>query len=228
MDNRTEKKLLRAFIVIYLASFFVINWNDVSWIFNYREVSGLLYDFFNPYGNSEVFANYGNVPVPTIPADSVLSSNGGALKQVKFVYSDQTNNLEIPAISTSAPIVFPAATNTEILENYLDRGVVFYPGSVMPGQAGQIIILGHSAPLNWPKIKYDWVFSDLNNLGPGDEISLTLDHKKYSYRVAQKEVIDKGQEISFKNADNILILVTCWPPGKDLKRMVIEAVPDLN
>ena len=46
MDKNQAKKLLKLAVMIYLASFFIINWNDVSWMFNYKEVSGLVSDFF--------------------------------------------------------------------------------------------------------------------------------------------------------------------------------------
>ena len=49
MNKNEAKKILKIAILIYLASFLIINWNDVSWIFNYKEVSGLVSDFFNPY-----------------------------------------------------------------------------------------------------------------------------------------------------------------------------------
>ena len=49
MDNGNARKILKTAVMIYLASFLIINWNDVSWIFNYKEVSGLASDFFNPY-----------------------------------------------------------------------------------------------------------------------------------------------------------------------------------
>ena len=49
MDKDQAKKFFKAAVLLYLASFLIINWSDVSWIFNYKEVSGLVEDFFNPY-----------------------------------------------------------------------------------------------------------------------------------------------------------------------------------
>ena len=49
MEKNQGKKIFKIAVLIYLASFLIINWNDVSWIFNYKEVSGLVSDFFNPY-----------------------------------------------------------------------------------------------------------------------------------------------------------------------------------
>ena len=226
MNNKSERKILTAFIAIYLASFLIINWNDVSWIFNYKEVSGLVHNFFYPYGSSQVFENASRVPFPTIPAENINAKNPENISSVKFSYSGQADTVEIPSLSISAPIVYPGTTDTEILKNYLDAGVIYYPGSVTPEQAGKILILGHSAPVNWPKIKYDWVFSRLNNLEPGDLIFITINHKKYAYSVFQKEIIDIGQKINFTNPSdkkNVLVLISCWPPGKDLKRIAVAS-----
>ena len=49
MNRENSKKILKMAVMIYLVSFLIINWNDVSWVFNYKEVSGLVSDFFNPY-----------------------------------------------------------------------------------------------------------------------------------------------------------------------------------
>jgi LPXTG-site transpeptidase (sortase) family protein len=108
----------------------------------------------------------------------------------------------------------------------LDTGVVLYPDSVVPGDNGQTIILGHSAPVGWPKIKYDWVFSRLNELAEGDEIIVYFNNRKYTYIVSRKVFLERGEEISqegLTNDENMLVLVSCWPPGKDLRRIAVEA-----
>ena len=219
--NKEQKKILKAFILIYLASFTIINWGDISWIFNYREVSGLLYDFFTPYQSisassiSDTFAN-NSINYPVI-------NNG---KPIEYPYSQKTNILEIPSIGISTPIILPQNPSIEAITKDLDKGTVYYPGSVLPGQAGEIVVLGHSAPLNWPKIKHDWVFSDLNNLKYGDHIYLYFDNKEYTYIVKDKKIIAKGQEITptpIANNNNVLILISCWPPGKNLQRIAVQA-----
>ena len=129
--------------ILYIAGFFIINWNDVSWVLNYRAVSGLLYDFFTPYQTVEAF--------PAAAGYSTVLGDIKNAKQVNYVYSEKANSIEIPDIGIDVPIIFPASTNPSILVAALDKGAIYYPGSVLPGQNGQIIILGHSAPVGWPK-----------------------------------------------------------------------------
>ena len=46
MNRDKAKKIFKIAVMIYLVSFLFINWNDVSWIFNYKAVSGIVSDFF--------------------------------------------------------------------------------------------------------------------------------------------------------------------------------------
>jgi len=222
--NQRQKKLLAFFVLFYLTAFFIFNWNDVSWIFNYRTVSCILYDFFNPYPNIEAFS-ISNSSIPTNNSINYSVTNDNS-QQKEYPYSSKTNTLEVPSIGISAPIILSQSTDVNVMTKDLDNGVAYYPGSVLPGQTGQTIILGHSAPLNWPKVKYDWVFSDLNNLNNGEQIHVHFGHKKYIYVVKEKKILEKGQEIAplyLENNNNVLVLVSCWPPGKNLKRIAVYA-----
>jgi len=221
MEKNNFKKVVKLFVAIYLLSFLVINWNDVSWIFNYKEMSGLVSDFFNPY--------------PSIDASYINAyfypnrSHAQALPQeeAKYAYTFKLNALEIPKIGIEAPMVFSTSTEKQLLAKDLDTGVVYYPGSVYPGQSGQIVILGHSAPVGWPKVKYDWIFSEINKLEAGDKILIDLNNKQYTYIVKSTKIIQKGAEVpqdGFSPDSSVLTLISCWPPGKDYQRIAVQAV----
>lgn len=231
MDKLETKKNIKIFLFLYLIGYIIFNWSDISWIFNYKAVSGLTYDFFNPYSNKDVLADYYQnqiLPVPTVP-EIVVNNNKveeiKTLNNIKVINSDKQNILEIPNIGLLTDIVFPQTSDIDVLHKYLDSGVIYYPGSVLPNQNGQIILLGHSAPPGWPKIKHDWVFSNLEKLNIGDEIYLNLNYEKYTYKIVGKKIINKGQEIenSLTNNSNVLVLVSCYPPGKDFQRIVVTA-----
>lgn len=200
------KRLYKAFIFIFLVSFLIINWNDISWIFNYRVISQSLSNFFQRESSVE----------------SEMSET------IEFEYSEKENSLEIPKIEVIAPLVF--VQDIDKVYKTLDKGVVHYPDSVLPGEKGQTIILGHSAPPNWPDIKYDNVFTLLNELEKGDEIFIFFNHQKYNYSVERKIFLEKGEEIpdALTNSDNMLILISCWPPGKNIRRIAVESVLKLK
>ena len=231
MDREQAKKLLKVAVLIYVASFLIINWNDVSWIFNYQEVGGLITDFFNPYPSIDAstmdayfYPNHSqNIISATGPE---VSQPAPMLKNVVTNYTDKQNTLEISKIGISVPIIFATSTDKTALAKDLDLGTVYYPGSVYPGEAGQIIILGHSAPPGWPIIKHDWVFTDLQKLIPGDSIMIDLNNKQYTYIVKQKDIIKRGADVPTDNlvtTNNVLTLISCWPPGKDYQRIAVTA-----
>jgi len=223
MKKDQVKKTFKLAIWIYLASFLIINWSDVSWIFNYREVSGLISDFFNPYPSIDA-STMGAYIYPN--TNQTNTAAGQIIKEVKINYTDKLNSIEIPKISIVAPIVFPNNANKSLIEDNLDLGVVYYPGSVYPGQVGQIVILGHSAPPGWPKIKHDWVFTDIDELILGDIILINLNNKQYTYIVRQKSIIQRGAEVQVSGLNlnnNNLTLISCWPPGKNYQRIVVQA-----
>ena len=134
--------------------------------------------------------------------------------------------MEIPKLGILAPLVFVEEGQDEKdVSAALNRGVVHFPESVLPGERGQTIILGHSAPPNWPKIKYDWVFTRISELTEGDEIFVYFNQRKYSFLVSGKFFLDRGEEAPklLTNSDNVLVLISCWPPGKDLRRIAVVA-----
>ena len=231
-NNTSAKKIFKVAVMIYLASFLIINWNDISWIFNYQEVGGLIQDFFNPYPTIDAttmdayfYPNHSQ-NITASAASTVAPIVSQAITTAKVNFTDLQNTLEIPKIKISVPIVFATSTDKEALAKDLDLGTVFYPGSVYPGETGQIIILGHSAPPGWPTIKHDWVFTDLQKLSPGDSVMIDLNNKQYTYIVKSKDIIKRGGDVPTDSSildNNVLTLISCWPPGKDYQRIAVTA-----
>ena len=206
------KRLLKPFIFLFLVNFLVFNWNSVSWIFNRRVISGAISEFSGKI--TGFFAQIGE--------KMDLIARLEAWETIER--QNKENSLEIPKIGVLAPVIV-ANSEEKDLETQLNRGVVIFPDSALPGQSGQTVILGHSAPVNWPKIKYDWVFSRLNELNKGDEIKIHFENKEYIYFVENKIFLEKGEETpDYSTAsENTLLLISCWPPGKNSKRIVVEA-----
>jgi len=209
------KKLWKYAISLFLISFFIINWNYVSWIFNYRAIFGIASDFFQK--DNQIILN---TPI----AENQVAEN--QTEPEHFEYSNKEDSIEIPKIGVSAPLTFVNTLLKTEIYKALNKGVVHYYTSVLPGEIGQTIIIGHSAPLTWPKIRYNWAFSKLSELEEGDEIIIYFNHQKVSYSVISKTFLERGGEIPknpLTNSENVLILISCWPPGKDIKRIAVEA-----
>jgi len=134
-------------------------------------------------------------------------------------------HIAIPKIGVEASIVFVESTNSADFLEALKIGVAHYP-SALPGQKGASIILGHSAPPGWLGNLYDGVFSDLKDLEIGDVISVSVDGKAYTYRVSAKSFLERGQDIPERltqSDTSRLLLLSCWPPGINNKRIMIQA-----
>ncbi|MFH2022245.1 MAG: sortase [Patescibacteria group bacterium] len=132
--------------------------------------------------------------------------------------------LDIPALNLENVMV-------KVGGSQLDKNLVAYPGTALPGEYGAPVIFGHSilrqfynpSPKN-PR-RYMSVFSTIMTLKVGDKIFLTYDDVKYTYMVqSKKEVQPTDVQILTQQYDaRRLKLVTCVPEGTYLRRGVVTA-----
>lgn len=227
MDKKQVIKIFKIIAVIYVASFLVINWADVSWVFNYNAVGVMVDDFFNPYPSIDAstmeayfYPNHSQSNVQNNSQNTVVQP----LKVATTRYTDKQNTLELPSLSLSLPIIFSKTAEKSAITKDLNKGVVYYPGSVYPGQPGQIVILGHSAPPNWPNSQV-WQFTRLSELNPGDVVLIDLNNKQYKYVVKSRTIIERGESVPASNNvanANVMTLISCWPPGEDYQRIAVQ------
>ena len=156
------------------------------------------------------------------------SKTSAVSNETKCVFSEKPNSILIPKIEIEAPLIFSETPSNDLIDE-LNRGVAHYPESDLPGEQGETIFLGHSAPLWWPKTRYGWIFTDLKNLESGDEIYIFFKNCEYIYIVSEKYFLDRGQELpDLTNSKSVLVLISCWPPGKDTKRIAVRAELEKN
>lgn len=142
-----------------------------------------------------------------------------------FSVNKSDTRLIIPKINVDAPIVFPEKFDEKAILKDLNKGTVWYSNSVLPGQKGTSVILGHSANEKTPKLPYMNIFTRLDELKAGDQIIIRTNGKNYVFRVNSQMIFSpEGQEPNFalSNGANI-ILVTCWPDGRPWKRLGVSA-----
>jgi len=212
--RRDAKKIRKFFILIFLVNVIIINWSDVSWLFSFKFLSR---------GVNSVLESDQAAATVSRPKESSLPV---ALDK-KSDYTDKDNSIVIPKLNLDVPLVVSDDATLDNLERALNAGVVHFPNSALPGEIGQIVILGHSAPIGWPKIKHDWVFSHLNELENGDEIVLNYNNRSFTYKVQNKIFLEKNQELptsDLKDKQSVLYLITCWPPGENIRRLAVIAL----
>jgi sortase A len=140
---------------------------------------------------------------------------------------DETFGIVIPKINANARIIKDVdAFDSSIYQKMLMKGVAHAKGSAYPSDNGNVFIFAHSSD-NWYRAnRYNSVFYLLHKLEKNDEIYIFYENRKYKYLVTKKSIVEP-QNDKYMKADFIgsnLTLMTCWPPGTTLKRLLIFAV----
>lgn len=136
---------------------------------------------------------------------------------------DIPNSIVIEKIGVNAPLVDARSTNQKHINITLNNGVAVYPESDRPGEAGNFFVTGHSSVYPWNKTQYGQVFALLDKLEAGDIVTIYYDQYKYQYRITDK-YIKAASDVWLEHPKDksIISLMTCWPIGTNLKRMIVE------
>ena len=156
-------------------------------------------------------------PKPTATIDNLLPPE--SLPEIPIA---QGNFIKIEKITVNAPIVWDVSEQ-DILDN-LKNGVVHYKGTSRPGEGGNVFIVGHSSNYFWIKSDYNQIFALLDKLVNGDRIEIRKGTQSYFYDVTEKKVVSPKQvEVLNSLNKETLTLMTCWPVGTNLNRLVVQA-----
>jgi LPXTG-site transpeptidase (sortase) family protein len=132
--------------------------------------------------------------------------------------------ITISKINVSAPVVYEKSISEAAIQKSLQNGVVHYGTSVVPGQPGNMVIVGHSSNDWWEPGNYKFVFVLLDKLVPGDQFSINYQSKKYAYRVSEVKVVEPTDlSVLAPTPGPTATLITCTPPGTSWKRLVVKA-----
>jgi LPXTG-site transpeptidase (sortase) family protein len=130
----------------------------------------------------------------------------------------------IPKINVEIPVVYDVNTIDEsAVEKGLERGVVHYADTAMPGQDGNLVIFGHSSNNIFNPGKYKFAFVLLSRLDNGDTFYIQKDGKRYTYQVYKKQIVKPSDVSVLAAADKTATatLITCDPPGTSTNRLVV-------
>jgi len=171
--------------------------------------------------------------------EKLTQTDKNALKAVKEVpelkleIMPPDERLVIPRINQNIPVVTASSTNLiernwgaleKDIQEALKNGVVHYPGTSWPNQTGNTVITGHSSYFPWDPGSFKDVFALLNDVVVGDKIAFYYKQHKYIYQVSDKKIVMPSNiEILKQTTDKKLTLITCYPVGTNLKRLVVIA-----
>lgn len=138
---------------------------------------------------------------------------------------DREFGLVIPKIGANAKVIPNVDPNdSKSYQWALTKGVAHALGSALPGERGRVFIFSHSSANFYEASRYNSIFYLLNKLENGDSVKVYYEDEEYDYQVMNKKVV-AASEVNYLTggADGELVLMTCWPPGTNLKRLLIFA-----
>lgn len=135
--------------------------------------------------------------------------------------------LLIPKINVNVPVVYDVTTvDDKQVQAGLEKGVVRYNlsgANSLPGQTGNMVVLGHSSNDVFDAGAYKFTFVLLERLQAGDLFYMHYEGKRYVYKVSQKKIIKptEWKVLQENNGKPNVILVTCTPTGTALNRLLV-------
>ena len=130
-----------------------------------------------------------------------------------------TYTISIPKINIDEALVSTVDTD-------LEKHLVNFQGTSIPGKNGNSVIFGHSTlPQLFNPTDYKTIFANAYKLKNGDSIYTTVNNVTYTYKVFKITVVDPTDTSAMEQDLNssYLTLVTCTPPGTIWKRLIVKA-----
>jgi sortase A len=121
--------------------------------------------------------------------------------------------IQIPAIAVDRQVVY--GDDWEALK----LGVGHHPGSVNPGQTGNLVLTAHNDV-------YGEIFRDLDKLKPGDQVFVSTTSKSYTY-VIQETIKVKPTDtwvLDARGDIQQITLISCYPYRQNTQRIVLFGV----
>ncbi len=220
------------FVVIFLGLFVALNY-DSFWQIAQSRVTSILESPSIESSQSEA----DNTMLQTLKASTAQSNEGkqrGELFSFLPNVGPPDNRMLIPKLHLNVPLITPPVASLlrqdwnqveEDIQASLVEGIVHYPGTARPGQAGNFFVTGHSSYYPWAPGHYKTVFARLQDLVPGDEYWVYYKGDRHRYVVTEKkEVSPEDITVLDQPPDRrIATLMTCTPVGTTLRRLIVVA-----
>jgi len=124
---------------------------------------------------------------------------------------EQAIRIQISAIQIDAPVVLGDGWEQ------LKKGVGQHVPSADPGEKGNLVLSAHNDI-------FGEIFRDLDQLKPGDEVTIFTNQRLYTYIVTQSQVVEPTEvEVMAPTKEATVTLISCYPYLVDNQRIVITA-----
>ena len=238
-EERSFKSIMKDFsrqiiasAIILVIGFLVLNWSAYSKIAESK---------WNKYMGTEEVSILSELVEANVSVTKDLETSNDPeiqkkqIPQLDLEIAPLDDRLIIPRIDQNIPIVRVSSENLiardwgaleNEIQDALHDGVIHYPGTSLPGDSGNVVITGHSSYFPWDSGNFKDVFALLNDVIEGDNVVIYYNQKKYVYEVTDKKIV-LPDDISVlkKTPSDQLTLITCYPIGTNLKRLIVTAKP---
>lgn len=139
---------------------------------------------------------------------------------------DEDFGIVIPKIGANARVIADVDwRDARVYQQALAQGVAQAQGTAHPGELGNVFLFSHSGVDFLEASRYNALFYLIDKLQLGDEITLFYHREKFLYRVTDKKKVapEALDLLSGDSSQKTLTLMTCWPAGTTLKRLIVSA-----
>jgi sortase A len=150
----------------------------------------------------------------TAPPDTPTVSAAGPVAVPRNSYAAEPikviGRIEIPKLGLDTTL------GEGVTLHNIDRNPSHWPGTALPGQPGNVVVMGH-------RVTHTRPFRHIDDLRPGDEVFFTVGGVRWRYIMAGSQVVRPSQtEIVRQTPDATGTLFACHPPGSARYRYVVH------
>lgn len=155
-----------------------------------------------------------------------IKYNVRVIQKTELTPVDRDFGIVIPKLGANAHVIANVDPyDSRTYQQALTKGVAHARGTAVPGAMGNIFLFAHSSEDFYNAMRYNSVFYLLNKMETNDEIDLYYKNIKYTYTVTGKKLVNAKDVSYLENGakESTLTLMTCWPPGTNVERLLIFA-----
>ncbi len=150
--------------------------------------------------------------------ESIEKSIGDDFVLEKRFLEEQKASLSIEATRISGNI------SEGVTSEAMERGFWHFPTSSLPGNKGNVVIIGHRFKYIPPATN---TFFNLDKVSIGDQIKMNVGEETYTYVVTDINIAEPNDiSVIQQTEDYRLTLITCTPLWTSKERLVITAKLD--
>lgn len=139
-----------------------------------------------------------------------------------FISTQKRDSLPYSEFQMTVPRLNIKNETVYVESNDLSQGLIQLPGSALPGEKGNVFISGHSAISRL--FNKNAIFARLSEMKKGDKITVEAAGAAFVYEVSEIKIVDSADLSVILPPESVgryISLMTCVPPGLNLKRLVI-------